>query len=213
MAAANWCLRWKCWIFPLFQQKCKCFLASSDSTVGHFSFLPLASGGKKSIGTFLCVVNTIIPLASVSCCVSNARQRTTTQGGLVLVVSCPLCLPQHHGDGARGGLPGHHTPGGGRLRVAALCRGTLDWHLSPCAQTALLHCPAQGDAGWRWEKTLILEQEKLLLGRDCVNSAEVQWFPICGVTAGGLLEVVYNEDINCFQCLILSISLTLLING
>lgn len=58
--------------------------------------------------------------------------------------------PQHHRDGARGCLLGHHASGGGGRRVAALRRGTVDWHLRPCPQAALLHPTAQRNAGRRW---------------------------------------------------------------
>lgn len=46
---------------------------------------------------------------------------------------------QYHGDGARGGVSGHHAAGGEQQRVAALCRGAVDRHLGSDAQTPLLH--------------------------------------------------------------------------
>lgn len=91
----------------------------------------------------------------------------TVKGSLLQFFSCPLISHQHHRDGARGGLPGHHTSGGGRRWVTALRGGTLDRHLCPRAQTALLHSPAQGDAGRRWEKGKTLER--------CMQSCQVGW--------------------------------------
>lgn len=77
---------------------------------------------------------------------------TFTQESFLICFSHPLLLPQHHWDGAGSGLSGHHTSRGGRRWVTTLRRGTLDGHLRTCPQTALLHSPAQGNAGWRWEK-------------------------------------------------------------
>lgn len=95
----------------------------------------------------------------VSLCSSHRKKRllivlVTWRVAQLVTVSSHLHRLQYHRDGAWSGLPGHHTSGRSWCWVTSLRCGTLDWHLCPRTQTALLHSPAQGNAGWRWERRL-----------------------------------------------------------